>query len=167
MIYDFFSQTYFYIQACIDDLKTRSPLVLFLLFAPALFFDTVRYYVTNTIVFFLSIFKENRPEQEPLTAYSPMVTALVPVFNEGERIKHTLDALLESDYPSLEIIVIDDHSQDETSRICKVYQDKGLITYLRKTSGPVNHHHPIMDAGMPGEKFMFTLTAISFSPETQ
>ena len=132
MIYDFFSQTYAYIQACIDNLKTRPPLVLFLLFAPALFFDTVRYYVTNTIVFFLNIFKENRPEQEPLAAYSPVVTALVPVFNEGERIKHTLDALLESDYPNLEIIVIDDNSQDETSRICKAYQDKGLITYLRK-----------------------------------
>jgi len=103
MIYDFFSQTYAYLQACIDNLKTRPPLVLFLLFAPALLFDTVRYYVANTIVFFLSIFKENRPEQEPLTTYSPMVTALVPVFNEGKRIKHTLDAVLESDYPNLEI----------------------------------------------------------------
>ena len=44
----------------------------------------------------------------------PMVSVVVPVFNEGMVIQPALRALLELDYPNYEIIVVDDGSTDDT-----------------------------------------------------
>ena len=44
----------------------------------------------------------------------PMISIIVPVFNEGPMIRHSLDSLLAQDYPSFEIVVVDDGSHDET-----------------------------------------------------
>jgi len=49
--------------------------------------------------------------------YVPFVSILVPAYNEELVIANTIHSLLASDYPSYEIIVIDDGSQDNTSRI--------------------------------------------------
>src|SRR6185369_7702994 len=49
--------------------------------------------------------------------YTPFVSILVPAYNEELVIANTIHSLLASDYPSYEIIVIDDGSQDNTSRI--------------------------------------------------
>lgn len=44
----------------------------------------------------------------------PMVTLVVPAFNEGVVIQAALRSLLELDYPNYEIIVVDDGSTDDT-----------------------------------------------------
>jgi cellulose synthase/poly-beta-1,6-N-acetylglucosamine synthase-like glycosyltransferase/peptidoglycan/xylan/chitin deacetylase (PgdA/CDA1 family)/spore germination protein YaaH len=49
--------------------------------------------------------------------YNPFVSILVPAFNEELVIANTIRSLLASDYPNYEIIVIDDGSQDSTSKI--------------------------------------------------
>jgi cellulose synthase/poly-beta-1,6-N-acetylglucosamine synthase-like glycosyltransferase/peptidoglycan/xylan/chitin deacetylase (PgdA/CDA1 family)/spore germination protein YaaH len=49
--------------------------------------------------------------------YVPFVSILVPAFNEELVIANTIDSLLNSNYPSYEIIVIDDGSQDNTSKV--------------------------------------------------
>ena len=49
--------------------------------------------------------------------YVPFVSILVPAYNEELVIANTIRSLLASDYPSYEIIVIDDGSQDNTSGI--------------------------------------------------
>ena len=49
--------------------------------------------------------------------YVPFVSILVPAYNEELVIANTIDSLLNSDYPSYEIIVIDDGSQDNTSKV--------------------------------------------------
>lgn len=42
------------------------------------------------------------------------ISVLVPAHNEGVAIRKTIESLLESTYPNKEIIVIDDHSTDDT-----------------------------------------------------
>lgn len=44
----------------------------------------------------------------------PFVSILVPARNEARRIESCLRSLLEQDYPSCEVIAIDDESEDET-----------------------------------------------------
>ena len=53
---------------------------------------------------------------EPGTA-APFVSVLVPARNEARRITPCLKSLLGQDYPNYEIIVLDDHSEDETAAV--------------------------------------------------
>ncbi len=49
----------------------------------------------------------------------PLVSVLIPARNEEERIGNCVSSLLQSDYPRLEIIVLDDSSTDMTYEIVK------------------------------------------------
>src|SRR6266576_4130942 len=51
--------------------------------------------------------------------YAPFVSVLVPAYNEELVIKKTISSLLASSYESYEIIVIDDGSKDQTSKIVR------------------------------------------------
>ncbi len=54
----------------------------------------------------------------------PRVSVLVPAKNEASNIEACLDALLDQDYPALQIIVINDHSLDETPQILSRYSQR-------------------------------------------
>ena len=49
--------------------------------------------------------------------YRPPVAVLIPAFNEQKVIVNTVQAVLDSDYPSLRVIVVDDGSKDSTYEI--------------------------------------------------
>ncbi|NLX99856.1 MAG: glycosyltransferase family 2 protein [Rhodopirellula sp.] len=55
---------------------------------------------------------------------SPYVSILVPCFNEGETIGPAMESLLELDYPSYEVLVINDGSTDDTFWKAKQYEGK-------------------------------------------
>ncbi len=106
------------------------------IFAPALFFDTPRYYLSNFIVFVLSLFKRLFQKQKPhpyaKMENCPLVSLIVPVYNEGKTIEQTLSSILENNYPRFEVIVIDDCSEDGTETVCRRYEKMGRIVYVRK-----------------------------------
>ncbi|QCU78042.1 glycosyltransferase [Citricoccus sp. SGAir0253] len=54
------------------------------------------------------------PEEE-----LPLVSVILPVFNEEPVVARTLDALAASDYPHLEVIAVDDGSTDRTLEILR------------------------------------------------
>ncbi|HTM46324.1 MAG TPA: glycosyltransferase [Polyangiaceae bacterium] len=54
---------------------------------------------------------------DPPPGWQPLVTVLVPAFNEGKIIATTLRSLLASEYKNLEIVVIDDGSSDDTAQV--------------------------------------------------
>lgn len=67
--------------------------------------------------------------------YEPTVTAVIPMFNEGEAIKETLLSLLASDYPAekFKIVVVDDRSKDDSCTHARAVakQSGGRIRVIR------------------------------------
>ncbi len=67
------------------------------------------------------------------SSYYPSVSILVPAYNEEKVIAQTIEALVNSDYPQKEIIVVDDGSEDKTLEIAQRY--KSEIKVLHKENG--------------------------------
>jgi hyaluronan synthase len=76
-----------------------------------------------------------RPVDSVSDAELPTVTVVVPAFNEGRQVMRTLVGLAASDYPAekLEIIAVDDGSQDDTWQWMREAADRsdGAITAIR------------------------------------
>ncbi|NIS74381.1 MAG: glycosyltransferase, partial [Deltaproteobacteria bacterium] len=49
----------------------------------------------------------------------PFISVIIPVHNGSRHIAGCIDALSDSSYQSIEIIVVDDASTDGTAEICK------------------------------------------------
>jgi glycosyltransferase involved in cell wall biosynthesis len=62
-----------------------------------------------------------------------MVSIIIPTYNGEKYIKETIDSCLSQTYKELEIIVIDDCSNDSTVKILKEYGNK-INLYLNKTN---------------------------------
>ena len=79
-------------------------------------------------------FRKPRPKAE-LPKSRPFISILVPIKDEAENLQLLLNDLIGQRYPSdnFEIILIDDHSRDETQTILKEYQQHNSIKYLRLT----------------------------------
>jgi glycosyltransferase involved in cell wall biosynthesis len=54
----------------------------------------------------------------------PLVSIVTPAYNQGRYLRETIESVLRQDYPSVEYIVIDDGSTDETPSILKEYSQK-------------------------------------------
>jgi cellulose synthase/poly-beta-1,6-N-acetylglucosamine synthase-like glycosyltransferase/peptidoglycan/xylan/chitin deacetylase (PgdA/CDA1 family) len=63
----------------------------------------------------------DRVRKQPLvdSSYRPPVAVLIPAYNEEMVIERTVRSVLDSDYPHLRVIVIDDGSKDETLEVCR------------------------------------------------
>jgi peptidoglycan-N-acetylglucosamine deacetylase len=66
------------------------------------------------IVGLLAVIEKFRPAPPDHPDFQPPVSVLIPAYNEDEVIVYTVNSVLESDYPRLEVIVIDDGSTDNT-----------------------------------------------------
>jgi peptidoglycan-N-acetylglucosamine deacetylase len=71
-----------------------------------------------------------------VASYQPRVTVLIPAYNEEKVIERTIRAALNSDYPNLRVIVIDDGSRDRTlevaRRIFAAEETAGTVLILGK-----------------------------------
>jgi len=63
-------------------------------------------------------------DEEQDDARLPLVTILVPAYNEGAVIQGSIRSLLALDYPRYEIIVIDDGSSDDTFQRARRYEGR-------------------------------------------
>jgi sugar transferase len=55
------------------------------------------------------------------------ISFIVPVFNKEEHIRACLNSLISQDLAEIEIIVVDDGSSDDTSKILKEYEDTIIL----------------------------------------
>lgn len=62
------------------------------------------------------------PDPAETAAALPRISVVVPSFNQGRFLSHTLDSLLGQDYPRLEILVADGGSDDETPQVIERYR---------------------------------------------
>jgi|GEM_PF-4208679 len=80
------------------------------------------------------------PRSGTLTESYPRVSVVVPVRNRAKDIRECLESLLRLDYPSFEVIVVDDQSSDGTSKIVsrypvKLLEGKGRGAYAARNLG--------------------------------
>jgi len=97
-------------------------------------------YLTITFVVLFALkhnilhFKPKDLEDKDLKTLS----VVLPVYNEGEALRKTLDAILNCDYPKekLEVLIVDDGSKDNSHEIAKEYEKHGFVAIRKeKNSG--------------------------------
>jgi len=81
-------------------------------------------------------YQKRKLKKHPLVVnenYKPFVTIMVPAHNEEYVIANTVKNILAIDYPSYEIIVIDDRSSDNTASVIKDLETKyeKVIAFIR------------------------------------
>jgi len=70
------------------------------------------------------------------------VTVMIAARNEEERIRFTIDDLLAQDYRKhlTEIIIVDDHSTDQTAPIIRSYENRGIKLLQLNEDKPLNSY---------------------------
>jgi chlorobactene glucosyltransferase len=102
----------------------------------------------------------------------PLISVLIPARNEEERIGRCATSLLESDYPHLEIIVLDDNSRDRTyevvQRLSQYHKNLRIIKGQKLPPGWNGKNwacHQLAHAAK-GEWFLFTDADTCHSPNS-
>lgn len=95
---------------------TDARLVLFILLLPMLFRYTLQLLLLPIYSLLTKKIKSNVKDTELLS-----VTVLIPAYNEEVGIIKTLQSVIDTKYPKLEIIVINDGSTDNTHRLMSDY----------------------------------------------
>ncbi len=65
-----------------------------------------------------------------------LVSVIIPAYNSAKTIEKTLQSVFDQDYPSIEIIVVNDGSTDNTDEILSKYTDK--IQYYKQINSGVS-----------------------------
>lgn len=74
-----------------------------------------------------------RPSQDPRTtseggaSRAPLVSVVMPAYNTERTIGAAISGVLTQDYPRLELVIVDDGSQDRTREICEAYGDSVTV----------------------------------------
>ncbi|WP_438311966.1 glycosyltransferase [Sporosarcina sp. FA9] len=80
--------------------------------------------------------KNKREKKLGIDQQGLSVTVVIPAYNEAVVIKKTVEAILRSNYPIEEILVIDDGSKDFTAaRVKKNFSDEPKVKLIRKRNG--------------------------------
>ena len=96
-------------------------------------FEFVRYFLLEFIVLNLAKIKSwvDKPKKEDarrrLFLENPLVSILIPGKNEGKHLYKLVNSLGEQTYKNIEIIVVDDGSDDDTPTIGRSLEKAGLI----------------------------------------
>ncbi len=74
--------------------------------------------------------------------FTTKVTVMIAARNEAERIHLTIEDILAQDYPKelTEIIIVDDHSTDNTAEIISRYADRGVQLLQLNEAKPLNSY---------------------------
>ncbi|MGH7458718.1 MAG: glycosyltransferase [Longimicrobiaceae bacterium] len=100
---------------------------------------------------------------------APLVSAIVPARNEEQNVGACLDGLLASDYPRLEVLVVDDGSSDRTAEVVRARAGPGLRLMRAGALPPGWFGKPWAcwrgAAEATGELLLFTDADVIYHPE--
>ncbi|GAB2624808.1 glycosyltransferase [Pseudactinotalea suaedae] len=81
------------------------------------------------------------------SAYQPRVAVIIPAWNEGAVLEHSIDRMMALDYPSerLRLVVVDDASTDDTPLIAQEAARRypGRVVHLRREQGGQGKAHTL------------------------
>ena len=83
----------------------------------------------------LSLYEFLNSKHLPEISSPPLVTIIVPCFNEAAVIQESIRSVARIDYPNLEILVVDDGSTDDTFEKAMELERKEKIRVLTKPNG--------------------------------
>lgn len=66
---------------------------------------------------------------------NPLVSIVIPVHNGEKYIKEAIDSCLNQTYKDIEVIVVDDKSEDTTLKILKEYGNRIIVISVEKQNG--------------------------------
>lgn len=78
----------------------------------------------------------------------PLVSVIIPTYQRGHTIDRAISSSLGQDYPSIEVVVSDNASSDDTERVLGGYSDQKGLRVIRqdRTIGPVANWRAALDA---------------------
>jgi cellulose synthase/poly-beta-1,6-N-acetylglucosamine synthase-like glycosyltransferase len=93
-----------------------------------------------TVMVFLLLFLKHRHcmhHKPPAKGWVPVVSIVIPAYNESRYIKTSLESVLGLNYPKnkTEIIIVDDGSTDNTMKIAKGYEKRGVKVFTKTNEG--------------------------------
>ena len=99
------------------------------------------------------------------SGFNPKVSIVIPVYNGSNYLREAIDSALGQTYKNIEVIVINDGSNDggKTDRICKSYGKK--IRYFKKENGGVSSALNMGIEKMEGEYFSWLSHDDIYYPE--
>ncbi len=83
----------------------------------------------------LALYSKNKEDSMKPAQRFPLISILIPAFNEEKVIGKTIESALEIDYPKKEVIIIDDGSTDKTLLIAKRFQRDNVKVLHKENSG--------------------------------
>ncbi len=122
----------------------------------------------------LSLRKYRIKENEDLTSIDlidlPSVSVLIPARNEQVAMRSSLEMVLASDYPKLEVIVLDDNSVDNTSDEIKLFAHAGVrfVSGEKPPEGWLgrNYAYDRLSAEASGDLLLFLSVDTKIKPKT-
>ena len=88
---------------------------------------------------------------------APLATIAIPTFNRAELLKRAIASARAQDYPSVEILIIDNASEDGTREVCEALAaEDPRIRYMRQSRnvGPIRNFETGLDCAR-GQYFMW------------
>lgn len=70
-----------------------------------------------------------------LNKNNPLVSVCIPMYNVSEYIEETLQKLLNQSYKHIEIVIVDDHSTDNSYQIAQKYESENLKIFKNEKKG--------------------------------
>ena len=83
-----------------------------------------------------------------------LVSIIIPTYNRAELLRESVDSALNQTYTNIEVVVVDDGSQDDTHEIMEGYGDRIRTVYLGYNSG-VSHALNVGMEHATGQWFKF------------
>ena len=102
------------------------------------FISLIMFTIRNSITIggaYLHKRREKRDSGFDLTERPPLVTVIVPAYNEEKAIDKTVEALVRLSYSNKEIVIVDDGSTDRTLEVARSYAKEDLVKVVTKSNG--------------------------------
>lgn len=130
----------------------RLVLISLIIFLAILF---IRYF---TLLWFayLQHAERNVASREP-EGELPPVSILIPAYNEAEVIGQAIESLLKLDYPTYEVIVVDDGSTDDTLEVARRWEGKASGVEVRVLTKRNGGKASALNAGIARSKYPFVM----------